>query len=185
MNVEKLVIPDVFLLTPRRFGDARGWLSVTWNREAFAATGVMDTFVQDNHSLSLAAGTVRGLHCQIAPRAQGKLVRVLRGAIFDVAVDIRRGSPTYGRHVAVTLDAADGSQMWIPPGFLHGFCTLGPEAEVLYKVTDDYDRDAERGVLWNDPALGILWPVAAVDAVLSDKDRELPLLADCPTWFSL
>jgi dTDP-4-dehydrorhamnose 3,5-epimerase len=185
MKIEKLAIPEIVLLTPRRFGDERGWLSVTWNRDAFAAAGVADDFVQDNQSLSTANGTVRGLHCQIAPRAQGKLVRVLRGAILDVAVDIRRGSPTYGQHVAAELSAADGRQMWIPAGFLHGFCTLESEVEVLYKVTDAYDRDAERGVVWNDPALCIAWPVGSGEAVLSEKDKDLPLLADCPAWFFL
>ena len=184
MQVERLAIPDVILLTPPRFADARGFFSETFNAARFAAaTGVTAAFVQDNHSLSASTGTVRGLHCQIAPNVQGKLVRCVRGAIWDVAVDLRHGSPGYGRHVAAELTAENGSQLWIPGGFLHGFCTLAPDTEVIYKVTADYDRTAERGVIWNDPDLALPWPVAPGAAVLSDKDRALPPLAACDGWF--
>jgi dTDP-4-dehydrorhamnose 3,5-epimerase len=183
MKVERLAIPDVLLLTPVRHGDARGFFSETYNAGRLAEAGIRQAFVQDNHSLSARAGVVRGLHCQIAPSVQGKLVRVVKGAIWDVAVDIRHGSPTYGRHVAAELSAGNWSQLWVPGGFLHGFCTLSPDTEVIYKVTADYDRAAERGVIWNDPDLALPWPVAEADAVLSDKDRILPRLASCDVWF--
>jgi dTDP-4-dehydrorhamnose 3,5-epimerase len=143
-----------------------------------AEAGVTAEFVQDNHSCSVQPGTVRGLHFQIAPSAQGKLVRVLRGSILDVALDVRRGSPTYGRHVAVTLSAENGKQLWVPAGLAHGFCTIEPNTEVLYKVTDYYSPQTERGLLWNDPELGIDWPAEA-GAVLSDKDKVLPRFAEC------
>ena len=183
MKVEKLAIPEVILLTPPRFGDARGFFSETFNLRRFAEAGVTAPFVQDNQSLSAKKGTLRGLHCQVAPNVQGKLVRCVRGAIWDVAVDIRHGSPTYGKHVAAVLSAENWSQLWVPGGFLHGFVTLEPDTEVIYKVTADYDRTAERGVIWNDSALALPWPVAEGEAVLSDKDRILPRLADCDAWF--
>lgn len=184
MNVQRLAIADVILLTPARYPDPRGFFSETWNRRRFAEAGVDAAFVQDNHSLSRDKGVVRGLHLQIAPYAQGKLVRAVRGAIWDVAVDVRKGSPTYGRHVAAVLSAENWQQLWVPPGFLHGFCTLEPDTEVIYKVTADYDRASERGVIWNDPALDIPWPIGADEAFLSDKDHKLPHLADCPVWFT-
>ncbi len=183
MKVERLAIPDVILVTPPKFGDSRGFFSETFNAARFAAAGIEAPFVQDNQSLSAAKGTIRGLHCQVAPNVQGKLVRVLRGAIWDVAVDIRRGSPTYGQHVAAVLSAENWSQLWVPEGFLHGFCTIEPDTEVVYKVTAPYDPAAERGVIWNDPALALPWPVAAGEAKLSGKDEKLPLLADCEPWF--
>jgi dTDP-4-dehydrorhamnose 3,5-epimerase len=183
MKAEKLAIPEVILLTPPRFGDARGFFSETFHARRFAEAGVNQPFVQDNHSLSAKAGTIRGLHCQIAPNVQGKLVRCVRGAIWDVAVDIRHGSPTFGQHCAAVLSAENWSQLWVPGGFLHGFCTLEPDTEVIYKVTADYDRAAERGVIWDDPALALPWPVATAEALLSDKDRVLPKLADCDAWF--
>ena len=139
--------------------------------------------MQDNQSFSAQVGTVRGLHCQTAPSIQGKLVRVIRGAIWDVAVDIRKGSPTYGKFAAATLSAENWAQLWIPGGFLHGFCTVEPDTEVIYKVTADYDKAAERAVIWNDPDLALPWPIA--DAVLSDKDKVAPRLADCEAWFTL
>jgi dTDP-4-dehydrorhamnose 3,5-epimerase len=174
VKVERLAIPDVVLVTPDRFGDARGFFSETWNQARFAAAGIDGAFVQDNQSLSRDRGVVRGLHCQVAPHAQGKLVRCVRGSIWDVAVDARRGSPTLGKWVAAELSAENWQQLWIPPGFLHGFCTLEPDTEVIYKVTGLYAREAERGVIWNDPILALPWPVGAQEAVLSDKDQTLP-----------
>jgi dTDP-4-dehydrorhamnose 3,5-epimerase len=182
---ERLAIPEVILITPPRLGDERGFFSETWNAARYAEAGIAAEFVQDNHSLSAIAGTLRGLHCQIAPSVQGKLVRVLRGVIWDVAVDIRVGSPSYGRHVAAELSAANWAQLWIPGGFLHGFCTLAPDTEVTYKITAGYDRAAERGVVWDDPDLAVPWPVTAAAAVLSEKDRKLPRLADCDPWFHI
>ena len=183
MKVEHLAIPDVILVTPPRFGDARGFFSETFNARRFADAGIAAPFVQDNQSLSARKGTIRGLHCQIAPSVQGKLVRCVKGAIWDVAVDIRHGSPTYGHHVAAVLSAENWSQLWVPGGFLHGFCTLQDDTEVIYKVTADYDRGAERGVIWNDPDLALPWPVANGEAVLSDKDVLLPRLAACDAWY--
>ena len=150
MKVERLSIADVVLLTPPRFGDERGFFSETFNAERLATLGIDQPFVQDNQSLSRLKGTVRGLHCQVGLQAQGKLVRCIRGTIFDVAVDARTGSSTYGRHVSAVLSEENWAQLWVPPGFLHGFCTLDPESEVIYKVTGRYDRAAERGVAWND-----------------------------------
>jgi dTDP-4-dehydrorhamnose 3,5-epimerase len=183
MQIEPLAIPDVLVITPKKFGDNRGFFSETWNAAKLAAQNFRETFVQDNHSLSAQPGTIRGLHCQIAPNIQGKLVRVVRGAIWDVAVDIRKNSPSYGRHVAVELSAENWRQLWIPGGFLHGFCTLVPDTEVIYKVTSDYDAAAERGVIWNDPDLALPWPVDPADAVLSAKDLALPRLAYCESWY--
>lgn len=180
MHVEQLGIADVKLFTPRIFRDERGFFSETFSARDLAAAGIAESFVQDNHSLSRMKGVVRGLHFQIPPRAQGKLVRVTRGAILDVAVDIRRGSATYGQHVATMLSAKNWRQLWIPGGFAHGFCTLEPDTEVQYKVTDYYAPECDRGVRWNDPALGIAWPIAAELAILSDKDKKQPMLADLP-----
>jgi len=185
MQVERLAIPDVMLVTPPRFGDARGFFSETWNAARFAAAGIAEPFVQDNHSRSAPRGVIRGLHCQIAPHVQGKLVRVVKGAIWDVAVDIRHGSPSYGQHVAAILSAENWSQLWVPGGFLHGFCTLEPDTEVIYKVTDVWNREAERGVIWNDPDLALPWPVAAEHVTLSEKDALLPRLRDCPAWYEV
>jgi dTDP-4-dehydrorhamnose 3,5-epimerase len=184
MQIEKLEIPEVLLITPPKFGDSRGFFSETWSAAKLAAQGFNENFVQDNHSLSAQPGTVRGLHCQIAPSVQGKLVRVVKGAIWDVAVDIRRGSPSYGKHVAAALSAENWAQLWIPGGFLHGFCTLEPDTEVIYKVTADYDRAAERAVIWNDPDIALPWPVKPEDVLLSDRDKTQPLLAECDEWFS-
>ena len=180
MKTEALAIPEVLLLTPQQFADSRGVFVETWNAQRYADLGIAGSFVQDNQSLSVKRGTVRGLHLQVAPNAQGKLVRCVRGAIWDVAVDVRPGSPTFGQHVAAELSAANWCQLWIPGGFLHGFCTLEPDTEVSYKVTAPYDRDAERGVAWNDPTLALPWPVAAAEAVLSDKDLVLSLMSDYP-----
>jgi len=183
MKVEPLAIPDVILVTPDRYKDTRGFFSETWNEARFSAAGIYLPFVQDNHSLSRERGVVRGLHCQVEPYAQGKLVRCVRGAIWDVAVDARRDSPTYGRWVAQELSEENWHQLWIPPGFLHGFCTLAPDTEVLYKVTGRYDKASERGIIWNDPDLALPWPLREAEAVLSEKDQGLPRWADTPALF--
>ncbi|CAH1651667.1 dTDP-4-dehydrorhamnose 3,5-epimerase [Hyphomicrobiales bacterium] len=179
-NVEAvpLALDGVLLVRTRRFGDRRGFFTEAYNRAEFVAVGIDSVFVQDNQSFSAPRGTIRGLHFQSPPHAQAKLVRVLRGAILDVVVDIRRHSPTFGRHLAVELDHAEGQQLFVPEGFAHGFCTLTPDTEVFYKVTDIYAPQCDRGIAWNDPALGIDWPVDAADASLSDKDRHQPLLSE-------
>ena len=179
-----LGMPGPVLVEARRFGDHRGFFLETYSARDFAALGIMDGFVQDNHSLSARPGTVRGLHFQLPPRAQAKLVRVLRGSILDVAVDLRRSSPGFGRHVAVELSAANARQLYVPAGFAHGFCTLSPDTEVVYKVTALYSKDNDFGLLWNDPALKIAWPVTTEAALLSDKDRMQPRLADLPAHFT-
>ena len=184
MKTENFDIAGVIALTPDRHGDARGFFSETWNASRFAAAGVDVTFIQDNQSLSRDRGVLRGLHCQVGPNAQGKLVRCLRGAIWDVAVDARRSSPTFGRWVGVELSAENWRQLWIPAGFLHGFCTLQPDTEVLYKVTAPYDREAERGVIWNDSTLALPWPLEPGAATLSDKDLVLPRWDDLPELFA-
>jgi len=176
-------IQGVKTLTPRKFDDARGFFSETHNSEAFRNLGIDLNFVQDNDSFSVHRGTVRGLHFQIPPFAQDKLVRVVRGAILDVAVDLRRSSPTFGQHVAVELSAAKWNQMLVPIGFAHGFCTLEENSHVVYKVTGYYSPDHDRGLRWDDPALGIDWPVQPHAAMLSDRDREWPTLGDLPTHF--
>ena len=154
-------------------------------KDAWFRENISDvTFVQDNQSLSSVPGTVRGLHFQLDPFAQGKLVRCIAGSIFDVAVDIRSGSPTYGQWVGTELSAETGDQLWIPAGFAHGFATLKPDTVIHYKVTATYSAAHDRGLLWNDPAIGIAWPVAEANAVLSDKDRKQPILADLPPSFS-
>ena len=184
MRVETLGIADVKVFVPVRHGDRRGFFSEVYNRRALETAGVAVDFVQDNHSLSAERGTVRGLHFQIPPFAQTKLVRVVRGSVFDVAVDVRRGSPTFGRPVSVTLSAAEGNQVLVPAGFAHGLMTLEADTEVLYKVSDYYAPDHDRGILWNDPALGIDWPITECEAVLSDKDRGQPLLSGFETPFA-
>ncbi|MDE8346872.1 MAG: dTDP-4-dehydrorhamnose 3,5-epimerase [Acidocella sp.] len=184
MKIESLAIPEVKLITPPKFGDSRGFFSETWSVAKLKAQGFDETFVQDNHSLSAQKGTIRGLHCQIAPHVQGKLVRVIKGAIWDVAVDIRRGSPSFGKWVAAELSAENWAQLWIPGGFLHGFCTLLPDTEVIYKVTGDYAKDCERAVRWDDPTLALPWPVAADEALLSDKDKTAPLFSPQEHWYS-
>ncbi len=183
MKVESLAIQEVKLLTPPRYNDPRGFFSETWKQGAFADAGVPGPFIQDNHAVSTSRGVLRGLHCQIGPNAQGKLVRCVRGAIFDVAIDIRKGSPTYGKWVGAEISAENWTQIWVPVGFLHAYCTLTEETEVIYKVTGPYDKSAERGVIWNDPDIGIQWPVAAGQVLLSDKDKVLPRLRDCEPWF--
>ena len=171
------------LFETRRFADPRGVFAETYSRRDFAALGLTEEFVQDNWSLSERVGTVRGLHFQRRPHAQGKLVRVLRGRILDVAVDIRGSSPTFGEHVAVELAAGDGRMLWVPAGFAHGFCTLEPNTEVAYKVTAEYAPESDAGIAWDDPVLGIGWPVAPEDALVSRKDALLPPLGDLPAVF--
>ena len=183
MKILTFDIPDLKLIVPKRFSDARGYFSETWSDRLFREQVAGMTFVQDNQSMSAKKGTLRGLHFQKPPCAQGKLVRVVQGSIFDVAVDIRKGSPTYGRHVAVVLNATKGEQLWVPPGFLHGFCTLEDETEVHYKVTSYYSPAHDSGVLWNDRDLAIDWPVKPASVVLSDKDQRHPLLRELPDYF--
>lgn len=183
MNVTALAIADVKLIAPKIFRDDRGFFSETFNLRALASGGVTGDFVQDNHSLSVQKGVVRGLHYQLPPAAQDKLVRVTRGSILDVAVDIRKGSPTYGRHVTVILSADNWEQLWVPKGFAHGFCTLEPNTEVVYKVTDYYAPEFDRGLRWNDPDLDIKWPVAAERAILSAKDAITPLFRELESPF--
>lgn len=165
------------LIRPRRFDDGRGWFTESYTAEKFARLGVTVGFVQDNHSLSRPTGTLRGLHFQVPPRAQDKLVRCVRGRIWDVAVDLRRGSPTYGRHVAAELSAENGLQLFIPVGFAHGFVTLEPDTEVEYKVSAPYAPDCDGGVLWNDADIALPWPLPEGGPVLSPKDAALPALA--------
>lgn len=175
--VTPTALPDVQVITPDRFGDGRGFFSECWNQADLAAAGVSLNFVQDNHSFSVQAGTVRGLHYQSPPHAQDKLVRCGRGAIFDVAVDMRQGSATYGQWVGETLSFENGKQLLVPKGFLHGFMTLTPDCEVLYKCTDHYAPQCDGTVAWDDPDIGILWPDVA-RPILSDKDATAPRLGD-------
>lgn len=184
LKIEHTALSGVVILTPARFGDHRGFFSESWSAKVMAEHGLDLDFVQDNHSLSAKVGTVRGLHFQTPPHAQDKLVRCGRGALRDVAVDIRHGSPTFGQSVAVDLTAENGRQLLVPKGFLHGFVTLQPDTEIVYKCTDYYAPDCDAGVRWNDPALNIDWGISGDDAVLSDKDTTAPLLADLPTYFT-
>jgi dTDP-4-dehydrorhamnose 3,5-epimerase len=178
MEVLSLAIPDVKVLTPKKFGDHRGFFSEVYNRAAFAAAGIAADFVQDNHSLSAQKGVVRALHYQIGAAAQAKLVRVVRGAILDVAVDVRRSSLTFGKYVSEVISAENWRQMYIPVGFAHGFVTLEPNTEVLYKVTTLYSPKDERGIRWDDPAVGIDWGIDPAAAILSDRDRKHPTLRE-------
>ncbi|HEV7877799.1 dTDP-4-dehydrorhamnose 3,5-epimerase [Bradyrhizobium sp.] len=183
MEIRPLNIADVKLVIPQIHRDARGFFSETYSRRDFGTAGIATEFVQDNHSLSAEVGTLRGLHFQAPPRAQGKLVRVTRGSIFDVAVDIRVGSPTFGQHVNAIVSAENWRQIWIPAGFAHGYCTLEPDTEVIYKVTDYYAPDCDRGLKWDDAALGIRWPIDPDKARLSDKDRRQPALKELAPAF--
>lgn len=176
MQATRLSIPDVILFTPKVFGDTRGFFYESFNLQTFSElTGLKPEFVQDNHSKS-QQGVLRGLHFQLPPKAQGKLVRVVNGEVFDVAVDIRKNSPTFGKWVGVTLSAENKQQLWIPEGFAHGFVTLSDTAEFLYKTTDYYAPEFERSIAWNDPAIGIDWLFKG-NPVLSGKDQQAPLLA--------
>lgn len=181
MTVTPCAIPEVLLIEPVRHGDARGFFSEVWSRRSLAQHGLDVDFVQDNHAFSAQPGVLRGLHFQRPPTAQGKLIRVARGAILDVAVDIREGSPTYGQHVAEVLSAANWRQLWVPRGFAHGYVTLEPDTEVLYKTDAYYDRATDAGIAWNDPAFGIDWGIA--EPILSEKDRNAARLAEIPAPF--
>lgn len=184
LEVRRLAIPDVLEIKPRKFGDARGFFSETWSTEAMKLAGLDLNFVQDNHSYSAARGVLRGLHFQLPPVAQDKLVRVSRGSIYDVAVDIRRGSPTYGQWVGLTLSAEVWNQILVPKGFAHGFVTLENHTEVQYKVTAPYSPEYERSIHFDDPDLAIEWPVDTPDVQLSGKDAEAPSFADFNTGFT-
>lgn len=183
MEVKITSIPGVLFLVPRFFNDARGYFVETYNARDAREAGLTAEFVQDNQALSLRRGTVRALHFQVPPNVQAKLVRVLRGSIYDVALDLRAGSPSYGRWVAATLTAQGGEQLFVPRGFAHGYCTLEDNTEVAYKVDAYYAPDCERGLAWDDPTLNIGWPVSPADTVLSDKDRRLPRFADFASPF--
>jgi dTDP-4-dehydrorhamnose 3,5-epimerase len=187
MKIEHLDIDGLLVVIPAKFGDHRGFFSETFRDDFLRSQGVdqdLDLdFVQDNHVYSSGRGVLRGLHYQIPPHAQGKLVRCSRGSILDVCVDIRVGSPTFGRHVAIALSAANWKQIWVPPGFAHGYVTMEPGCEVIYKVTDYYAKDCERAIAWDDPDLDINWQIAQSDVVLSDKDRTNPRLADVASPF--
>jgi dTDP-4-dehydrorhamnose 3,5-epimerase len=183
MQIERTSIPDVLILHPKKHGDHRGFFSETFRASALKDAGVDLDWIQDNHSFSASRGVVRGLHFQAPPHEQAKLLRVIRGAILDVAVDIRTTSPTFGRHVAVELSAENWTQLLVPAGFAHGFCTLTENCEVLYKVSGEYAPAAEGGLLWNDSDLGIDWPIAADAATLAARDKEWPRLRDLTSPF--
>jgi dTDP-4-dehydrorhamnose 3,5-epimerase len=183
MQVEDTAIAAVKIVTPKKHGDARGFFSEVYSRSSWDSAGLEFTFVQDNHSFSTATGTLRGLHFQTPPFAQAKLVRVTRGRILDVAVDIRRSSPTFGRYVAVELSAENWRQLLIPIGFAHAFITLEPDVEALYKTTAPYSAAHDRGVAWDDPDIAIDWPLPRGGPVLSDKDRRWPRLGQAPDLF--
>jgi dTDP-4-dehydrorhamnose 3,5-epimerase len=181
VEVRRLDLPGVLEVRPTRHGDERGFFSEVWNRERWREAGIDQEFVQDNHSLSKERGVLRGLHYQAPPVAQAKLVRVTRGAVFDVAVDIRSGSPTFGRWVSTILSAELWNQLFIPAGFAHGFLTLEPESEVVYKVSAAYSAEHDRAIRFDDPDIAIEWPIEAHELTLSDKDRSAPRLADVET----
>jgi dTDP-4-dehydrorhamnose 3,5-epimerase len=183
MDIKTTKLPGVLVLKPRRFADARGYFVETYNAQLFRQSGIMVHFVQDNQSFSIRSGTVRGLHFQLPPAAQAKLIRVLRGSIFDVAVDLRLQSPTYGQWFAEEISAEGGEQIFVPRGFAHGFCTLEPNTEVAYQVDSYYAPASENGIIWNDPSLNIAWPVKSNEAILSEKDRELGTLKELVSPF--
>jgi dTDP-4-dehydrorhamnose 3,5-epimerase len=183
LDIRALSLSGVKLIRAARIADRRGYFAETYARRDFAAAGIAHDFVQDNQSGSRAKGTVRGLHFQVPPFAQTKLIRALRGTILDVVVDLRRSSASYGEHLAIELDAASGDQLLVPAGFAHGFCSLQPDTEIFYKVDNVYSADHDRGLNWADPALAIGWPVAERDATLSERDRAWPQLRDLPAYF--
>ena len=184
MNVANVSLPEVKVMSLKKNEDSRGFLSEAYTKRVFAAEGKEIDFVQDNHSFSAKRGTVRGLHFQTPPVAQHKLVRVVRGSVFDVVVDLRRSSLSYGQHVSVVLSASAWNQVLVPIGFAHGFMTLEDDTEVIYKASDYYSPDHDKGLLWNDPALGIQWPVPAKEALLSERDRAQPRLAELESPFA-
>jgi dTDP-4-dehydrorhamnose 3,5-epimerase len=183
VSVRPLALPEILEIVPVRHGDHRGFFSEVYVAEALAAHGIDTIFVQDNHSFSAEARVLRGLHYQAPPAAQAKLVRVIRGAIYDVAVDIRLGSPTFGHWVGLTVSAEAWNQILVPEGFAHGFVTLEPGTEVLYKVSAPYSPEHDRGIRWDDPAIGVEWPLEGRDPILSAKDRAAPLLAEAPAAY--
>jgi dTDP-4-dehydrorhamnose 3,5-epimerase len=183
MRIERFKIEDIFAIEPSKHSDHRGFFSETYRNDFLRGQKVDAEFLQDNHVYSAQRGVLRGLHFQIPPHAQGKLVRCVRGAILDIGVDIRAGSPTFGQHVAVELSAANWKQLWVPPGFAHGYVTLEQDCEVIYKTTDYYAKDCERGLAWDDPALDIDWRIAKSSLVISDKDHTNPRLADIEPFF--
>jgi len=176
MTVETTSIPGVLIVTPKKHGDERGFFSETFKHSQLAPHGIAHGWLQDNHSMSGKRGTVRGLHFQAPPRAQAKLIRVASGVILDVVVDIRKGSPTFGKHVAVELSPDNWRQLYVPAGMAHGFCTITERTEVLYKTSDEYAPETEGGLLWNDPMLGIDWPVSAAEATVNARDASWPTL---------
>jgi len=184
MEVTETSLPDVVVLCAPKYADERGFFSETYSRRTFAKSGVLIDFVQDNHSHSAKTGTIRGLHFQIPPFAQDKLVRVVRGAILDVIVDLRHGSPTFGKHESLVLSATDWKQLFVPAGFAHGLCTLEDDTEVIYKVSNYYSAAHDKGVRWDDPAIGIDWPVLPHNAIVSPKDKALPLFAALGHYFN-
>lgn len=183
LEIQQLGVPEIKVLRPRKSTDSRGFFSETYNKKTLEEVGLTPQFVQDNHVLSVSAGVVRGLHFQTHPFAQDKLVRVVRGRIFDVAVDVRRNSPTFGKWVSAEISADAWNQIFIPVGFAHGLCTLEPNTEVIYKVTNYYSAPHDFGILWNDPDLGISWPVSAEHVSISDKDAKQPRLRDAVHLF--
>jgi dTDP-4-dehydrorhamnose 3,5-epimerase len=183
MQIERFKIEGIVAVTPVKRGDARGFFSETYRKDLLAVEGITSEFVQDNHVYSAERGVLRGLHFQTPPHAQGKLVSCVRGSILDVGVDIRQGSPTYGHHVAIELSADNWKHMWIPPGFAHGYVTLEPGCEVIYKATDYWAPDCERGIAWDDPSLGIDWRVSAAHLILADKDRKNPPFSEVEPVF--
>lgn len=178
MQIVTTELRDVVIVVPSRIDDRRGFFSEVWNAREFSRAGIDAAFVQDNHVHNPLRGTLRGLHYQLPPAAQGKLLRVSRGAVFDVAVDIRRGSATFGQYASALLSADNWRQIWVPPGFAHGYCTLEDDTEVQYKVTEFYSPQRDRGILWNDPALQIAWPLAVETVIVSERDQNLPRLAE-------
>jgi dTDP-4-dehydrorhamnose 3,5-epimerase len=183
MQVIPTEIPDVKILLPKQFKDHRGFFSEVYSTKLLKEAGITCPFIQDNHSLSVEKGVLRGLHYQVGPMAQDKLIRVVRGAILDIAVDVRRNSPTFGQHARAVVSAENWQQIFVPVGFAHGFVTLEPNTEVLYKVSSFYSPQDERGIRWNDPALGIDWGISEASAVLSDRDRHHPTLANAQDLF--
>jgi dTDP-4-dehydrorhamnose 3,5-epimerase len=183
MNIIKTKLDGVLIIEPAVFGDHRGYFMESYNKKRFVEQGIDYDFIQDNQSLSVETGVIRGLHYQLAPKAQTKLVRVLTGAIYDVAVDIRKGSPTFGQWIGVILSEHNKRQLLVPKGFAHGFCTIAPNSQVAYKVDEFYSPEHDRGILWNDPAIGIDWSTSK--PVLSEKDQKHPLLQDAEINFSL